>query len=94
MTRSTQFDDMSLEEIAAFIKERKEEIRQAALIKNYKIEEMHKAEAIKQMQILADRNGRSLEEEAQSHLNELTRDGDPGRWIQACYVLGLERPKF
>lgn len=89
------FEKMSVDELIQYktgIKEKmaalREEVQSAATVFNRKVEESHVAEAKKQLQILADKNGRTLIEEAEYWQGRLTDNGDTGRWVQSNLVLG------
>jgi hypothetical protein len=89
------FESMTLEELEAHklslkrkIDEIHEEAREASEVQAEKIEESHREEARRQLQILADKNGRTLQQEAEYWEGRLTPNGDTGRWVQALLVLG------
>lgn len=89
------YSNMSLEELTeakSAIKRQvnalHEEARELGAVQAKLIEEEHVAEARRQLQILADKNGRTLQEEAEYWQGRLTENGDTGRWIQSNLVLG------
>lgn len=95
MTPTPNFDSMTLEEIDAWNVATKQQIRDLQAVydssneaRARKVMEAHVAEATKQMQILADKSGRTLTEEAEFWQRRLDDGGSTGRWIQSNLVLG------
>ena len=90
------FESMTLDEIDAWNVAKKaemaklqQEYRASNAARHAKVQEAHLEEARRQMQLLADKSGRTLEEECEWWIGRLVpENGDPGRWIQAGLVLG------
>jgi DNA-binding ferritin-like protein (Dps family) len=89
------FESMTLDELTewnvamkARIRALQEQYNQADEHLQRKTHEWHVAEARRQMQILADQSGRTLEEEAEYWQHRLTENNDVGRWVQSNLVLG------
>lgn len=98
-TETPNFKNMSVDELDAWnvdvkdkIKELNEQRNLVAAVRNEKVGDERIEEAKHQMQILADKSGRSLTEEAEYWQGRLTSGNgtspDVGRWIQSNLVLG------
>lgn len=95
------FEAMTLEELDEWNRQMKLKITalQAEYVKSNqprrdKVAQLHYDEAVKQMQILADASGRTLQEEVEYWQGRLTfgngTSPDTGRWRQSNIVLGKD----